>query len=171
MAERYPTFRAGQKVTGELLASMQPLTVRKASDTSRATNTVSADPELQMTVEANGVYVFEGQLYVNNTTNTDDINIGFYGPTGSDGMWGAIGPAEDAATTTTTVRIIGTAIGSGRNYGTDDAGSANPGLIVCHGNLIVGSTAGTFSLQWARVTGAGTTTVYADSWMKVQRIA
>lgn len=172
MAERYPAFRAGQKVTGSLLASMQPITVRKVADTARATNTVSADPELQLDVEANGVYVFEGQLYVSGTVATDDINVGFYGPLGSDGMWGVVGPSEDAPDVgPSEVRIIGTAINSGRNYGTGVGGAANPGLHVCHGDLTVGSTAGTFSMQWARTAGAGTATVYADSWIKLTRIA
>lgn len=55
MAERYPTFRAGQKVTGALLASAQAQVVRKVSDTSRTTTSVTADPELVFSVDRKSV--------------------------------------------------------------------------------------------------------------------
>ena len=171
MAEQYPTLRAGRKATGALLASMLPRTVRKVSDTARATSTPSADPELQISVEANAVYLFEGVFYAANVTATDDINIGWSAPAGADGTWGGIGPVQDATTLNTTVRILGTAIASGRNYGTGTGGASNPCQISVNGNLIVSTTAGTFSLSWSRAEGAGTTTLYQDSWLKLTRIA
>lgn len=177
MAERYPTVRAGQKVTGELLDAMLPKTVRKTADTSRTSTTVSADPELQITVEANAVYIMEGTLYVTCTDvtdpETDDINIDWTVPSGSDGTWGAISPEVNAvATDGTAVRIVGTAIASSRSLGIGSTSASAPAVISLSGTLIVGSTAGTYSLDWAVFTGtAGPVVVYQDSFIKLTRIA
>lgn len=178
MAERYPTVRAGQKVTGSLLDSMLPKTVRKTADTSRTSNTASADPELQITVEANGVYIVEGTLYVTATDivdgggAVDDINIDWSAPSGSDGTWSGQGPLTNATSTETQIRTIGTAITSSRTFGVGSTSAAAPAVIDITATLIVGSTAGTYSLDWAVGTGtSGPVVVYQDSWLKLTRIA
>lgn len=179
MAERYPTVRAGQKVTGSLLDSMLPKTVRKTADTARTSTTPSADPELQIAVEANGVYVVEGMLLVFGSVDTD-MQLDWSAPTGSDGSWGATGLAETEnwagalnPSNVTNGKMVGTTtITSARAYGVDDAGSGSPTAMFINGLLIVGSTAGTYSVDWSVQSGeVGTITVMSDSWLKLTRIA
>lgn len=175
MAESYPSFRAGQKVSGELLASMKPQTVRKNSDTSRTSEVASNDSELQFELEANAVYRMRGILYVsaNNAESNDDIIIDWTVPSGATGRWGAIGPAVNATSDTGTARIIGSNIDASRQFGTDDGGSSNPTTIHVQA-LIVTSSAGTYALSWSRGPTAGvaeTITLYTDSFLTIQRIA
>lgn len=179
MAESYPAFRAGQKVTGELLASMLPRTVRKTSDTARTSTTPSADPELQITVEANAVYRMDGILYVFGSVDTD-IQVDWSAPTGSDGSWGASGLAETenwvgalSPSNVTNGKLVGTTtITSARAYGVDDAGAGSPTAMQVQALLITGSTAGTYSLDWSVQSGeVGTVTVMTDSYFTLVRIA
>lgn len=178
MAERYPQVRAGQKVTGALLESMLPLTVRKTSDTSRTSTTPSADPELQVAVEANAVYVMRGILYVYASVITD-LQLDWSAPTGSDGSWGAVALPEENLTTpapsnSAAVKTVGTVtITNARAYGVDAAGAGSPGTIHVQSLLITGSTAGTYSVDWSVQSGApaATLTMMTDSYITLQRIA
>lgn len=172
MAERYPAFRAGQKVTGELLASMQPLTVRKASDLGRTSTTRTADPELQVTVEANAVYTMTATGFMTATNATTDINFEWSVPTGSDGTWSGIGSSVAATTDSDGVRIVGTSFNGGsRSWGVTSASSAAPNIVQLTGLLIVGSTAGTLSLMWGANSASGTVNLLTDSGFDLQRIA
>lgn len=171
MAESYPSFRAGQKVTGALLDSMKPVTARKTSDTARTSTTQTADPEITFEVEANAVYRSEGILYVSGTVTTDDINIDWDVPSGSTGAWGAVGPAVNATTDTGSARLVGSDVDQARSFGTDDGGASNPTTIHVRHLLITGSTAGTFALSWGLFSGAGTATIFTDSFVTMQRIA
>ena len=171
MAERYPTVRAGQKVTGELLDSMLPKVARKTADTSRSTTTLSADPEHQMTLEANAGYVLEAIVVCSNTTGADDINIDWTAPGTTDGSWGGIGPAVNLAADSGDGRFVGTAVTSSRSWGTGTGGASTPTIVMIRGILITGSTAGTYSMDWAQLSAAGTLTVFADSHFSLRRIA
>ena len=176
MAESYPTFRAGKKVTGALLESIKPVTVRKLSDTARSTTTVADDPELQFSVEANAVYRMEGVLYFNGSVATD-IEIDWSAPSGSDGSWAAIGmPQTETATPDTfnsNMSSTGTTtITSSRAYGVDDNGTGSPSTLHVRSLLITGSSAGTYALAWSvQPTEVGTITMLADSFLYLQRIA
>lgn len=176
MAESYPALRAGQKVTGSLLTSMKPLTVRKLSDTARTSTTPTADPELQFTVEANAVYRMEGILYYDGSVETD-IQIDWSAPTGSDGSWGAVGAPETEAFTpnvnVSQVKLVGTGtITSARAYGVDNLGTGSPLTLHVRSLLITGSTAGTYSLDWSVQSGeVGTITMLNDSFLALRRIA
>lgn len=172
MAERYPTVRAGQKVTGSLLDSMLPKTVRKTADTGRTSTTTSADPELQFTVEANAVYVVRGALFVDSTNATTDINVDWSAPTGADGTWAGLGQPTTATTTDGDVRTVAElGITSARAFGAITAGGSGTLTILINTMLIVGSTAGTYSLDWAANSASGTVTVKADSFLTFWRIA
>lgn len=188
MAEAYPTPLAGQRITAGLLRSMQAQTARKTSDTSRsATTTATADPHLQFEVEANAVYAWWGWLKYD-APAAGDINVDFSVPSGALGEWSAIGVgigrvvgATDAATpvvqadtqasTGYMVRVETTDVAAARAFG--GLGTAGTPLSVdLKGTLRMGSTAGTFSLDWAqRVSDATATTVYTDSWITMLRIA
>jgi hypothetical protein len=172
MAERYPTFRAGQRATGSLLASMQTSTVRKVSDTARTSDVNSDDPELQFTAEANAVYTMVMCIFAITAADADDINIAFTVPTGSDGTWSAIGQAVGATGDSADARINGQAfVGGSTERGISSQSSAQPTVIHIHGTLIVGGTAGTVALSWAVGTTPATTTVMADSYFAFTRIA
>ena len=175
MAESYPAFRAGQKVSGELLASTLPRTVRKTADTPRTSTTAADDPELTITVEANAVYQVDGVLWVSATDNGTDINLDWTAPSGSDGSWSGIGMSTSAdgvdqnlATNTGAVRFPLTGITAARNFGATSAGTIT---ILINATLIVGSTAGTYALSWAANAASGTVTLVTDSFLTLRRIS
>lgn len=186
MAEAYPTPLAGQRPTASLLRSMLPQVARKTADTQRsATTTTTADPHLQFEVEANGVYILDGWLKYDGPTAAD-ISIDFSAPSGSLGEWTALGvghsPVISWNTTPTlvtdsqqsrgyTIRTETSDITSARTYGALGTGGTPLSMII-YATLRVGSTAGTYSLDWAQSTSdAGSTTIYTDSWLRLLRIA
>lgn len=185
MPESYPGPLAGQRITASLLRSMLPQTLRKTSDTSRsATTTVTADPHLQLEVEANAVYIWEGWIKYGGGT-TGDLNLDFSAPSGSLGEWAGIGGGSSAVTgasaapalvtdTVTSrgymVRLETSDVAQARSFGT--LGVSDALHIALHGTLRVGSTPGTWSLDWAQNTSDATaTTLYTDSWVRFQRVA
>lgn len=184
MVEYYPQPAAGQKITASLLRDMLPKTARKTADTSRnSTTTQTPDPHLTFEVEANAVYVWDGWIKYEAST-TGDFIIDFSAPTGSLGEWGAHGPgivvigADDsplglqtdtAQSTGYMLRVETNDVTQFRTYG---GLGAQQLTVLIAGTLRVGSTAGTFSLDWAQGTSdASNTTVYTDSWLKMTRVA
>lgn len=185
MAEQYPNPLAGRRVTGSLMRSMLPQTVRKTSDTTRAaTTTVTADPHLTLSVEASAVYIWDGWLKFDGPVG-GDFNIDFTVPTGSLGEWAGWGagitnivsadgtPTLLSNTQSTRGYLIRTEsndVAQSRSFGTLAAGTALTAQLM--GTLRVGTTAGTFSLDWAQLSSdAGNTTLYTDSWLRFTRIA
>lgn len=173
MAEQYPTYRAGQTATAALLTSAQARVVRKLADTNRTVDTNSDDPELQMSVESNGVYKMTGSLFAISGADDDNINIAFSVPTGSDGSWSAVGLAVGATPDDTDdARIAGYAFNGGSTErGVPSQSASNPSVIHMDGILIVGSTAGTVALSWAVGTTPASTTLQTDSFFELKRIA
>jgi len=188
VAEAYPTFLAGQRITASLLASSQVQVVRKASDTSRSsTTTTTADPELQFSLAANGVYIWWGWIKYDAST-AGDIALDFSGPSGLLGEWRGIGPgitrvisATDAASPAFSVDTIQTTgymlrvetndVTAARTFGGLGTGTT-PMTIDIKGTLRNGATAGTWTLDWAqRASDATATTIYTDSWIAILRIA
>ena len=173
MAESYPTFLGGQRITAALLSSAQAVTVRKTADTSRsATTTTTADPHLALEVEANAVYIWDGWVKYF-ADPAADLTVDFTVPSGSLGEWNGFAAASGttgvAVTTGYMIRTESNDVSQPRNYyGTTDG---QHGLIL-HGTLRTSTTAGTFSLDWAQGTSSATATVlYTDSWLRFQRIA
>lgn len=172
MPESYPTFRAGQKVTGELLSSALPRTARKISDTTYTTTSVVSDPELTLEVEANAVYMMEGTIYTSHTVPNSDLVIDWDAPSGTDGTWSGTGRAVDTAGVDSgDAKMIGTAITASRSFGTDDGGSGTPTATLVTATVIVGSTAGSYTAQFGMLTASGTLTVFTDSFITLRRIA
>lgn len=185
MVEYYPQPLAGQRLRASTLRDMLPKTSRKTADTSRsATTTATADPHLTFEVEANAVYVWEGFLKYDAATG-GDLLVDFSVPTGALGEWGAHGPgivvigADDSplGLQTDTVQSTGymlrvevNDVTQSRTYG--GLGTGTGITVFIAGTLRVGSTSGTFSLDWAQGTSNATaTTLFTDSWLKMQRIA
>jgi len=173
MAEAYPTPLAGQRLTANLLRSMQPQTVRKTADTSRsATTTTTADPHLTFEVEANAVYIWDGWVKYF-ADPAADLTVDFTVPTNALGEWNGFaagsGTTGVGVTTGYSIRTEANDVSQGRNfYGTTDLTHG----VILHGLLRVSSTPGTFSLDWAQGTSNAIATVlYTDSWLRFQRIA
>lgn len=186
MAEAYPTLLAGQRITASMLSSMLPQTARKTADTGRAATTVTvADPHLQFEVVANAVYVWWGWLKFDGPT-AGDITIDFTAPSGALGEWMGHGPGigrvvgttdatppvftvDTSATTGYLQRMETNDVAAARGFGTVTGIQFTMDL---KGTLRVGSTGGTFSLDWAqRISDASTTSLYTDSWITMIRIA
>lgn len=186
MAESYPTFLAGQRVTASLLSSAQAQVARKTSDTSRsATTTTTADPHLQFEIAANGVYIMDGWIKYDGPTAAD-LNVDFSAPSGCLGEWTAIGAGHSpvigssnapALITDTQdargylMRVETNDITSARSYGTLGTGII-PLTLHIKGTVRNSTTAGTYSLDWAQlVSNATACTLYTDSWLRLQRVA
>lgn len=187
MAESFPTLLAGQRATASLLRSMLPQVARKTADTSRsATTTATADPHLQFEVEANAVYLWDGWLKYD-AAIAADIAIDWTVPSGSLGEWRGWGPgigrvigatdaaspvnqADTQATTGYLMRIESNDVAQVRTFGGLGVGTSL--TLSLDGMLRVGTTAGTFSMDWAqRVSDASQTTIATDSWLRLQRVA
>jgi hypothetical protein len=184
MAEAYPAFPAGQRVTAALLRSSQVQVARKTSDTSRsATTTNVADPHLQFTVEANAVYAWSGWLKYDGDTAADLVIV-FTPPASSLGEWAGHGAGIVVIGSTTTptlekdtsrsdgymIRTESNDVAQFRTFGCLGVGS--PLSVFLNGTLRVASTPGTFSLDWSQsVSSATATTIYTDSYISMQRIA
>lgn len=171
MAEFYPRPRAGQKVTGTLLESMLPRTARKTSDTTYTTTSVVNDTELVLAVEANAIYEMNGTIYSSHTVPNSDLVIDFDAPVGTDGSWSGTGRAVDTGGADSgDVRFVGTAVTASRSFGTDDAGSSAPTATLITAIIIVGATAGNYTVQFGMLTASGTLTIYNDSFITLRRI-
>ncbi|MEU5596810.1 hypothetical protein [Streptomyces sp. NPDC020298] len=184
MAEAYPTFLAGQRLTASLLRSAQVQCLRKTADTSRsATTTQTADPHLQMDVVAGGVYTIWGWLKYDALAAADFV-VGFSYPTGSLGEWVGVGGGTTVTSSTAgggtqqdavstwgyNVRLETTDIPATRTYG--GLGVGNTLTVDIKATFRIGATAGTLALTWAQSSSSATaTTVYTDSWLNVQRTA
>lgn len=185
MPESYPTLVAGQRLTASLMRSMLPQIMRKSSDTQRsATTTATADPHLQINVEANAVYIWNGWLKYSGPPAAD-LLLDFSVPSGSLGEWTGSGGGTSAVTgasaapalvvdTATSrgymVRLESSDVAQSRAFGT--ISTTDVLSIQMYGTLRVGSTAGTWSLDWAQNTSDATaTTVYTDSWINMIRVA
>lgn len=185
-AETYPPLAGGQRITAALLRSMQEQVARKTADTQRTATTVTAaDPHLQFDVLANAVYRWHGWIKYDGPTAAD-LNLDFSAPAGSLGEWTAIGPGHSpvigsssapALITDTQdargylMRVETNDVTAARSYGTLGTGNV-PITLQLYGTLRVGSTAGTFSLDWAQFSSNATAvTLYTDSWLSMLRTA
>jgi hypothetical protein len=184
MTAQYPTFLAGQTLTAALLTSAQPMTALKNSDTARSsTTTLTADPELTFSVLANGVYIVDGWIkYTGDPAS--DITLSWTVPTGAIGEWSGLGVGNPLISANGSPGALVADTGSVRGYmmraeSTDFTGSRGFGAlsttdtlaIQLSATLRVGSSDGTFALNWAQSSSSATaTTVYTDSWLRLQRI-
>lgn len=170
---KYPDIFAGMRMTADVLDSMLPTSAYKTADTSVTNDVVvNADPHLSVAVEANAIYVLDGNIFVTSASLTPDFLFAFDVPTSATGRWSMVGPPAAATTDDTTIRTISTAMGTAntRSYGIPTAGTRS-GFQVS-GLVDTAGTAGDVTLFWAQnVSNATASTVEAFSWIRLQRIA
>lgn len=170
---KYPAPYAGQRITGLLLQSMLPDIIRKGTATDRgATTTLLDDPDLTTTLDANGVFYVEFELWYAASSGSSGIRTAWTVPPGVTGNRSALGMASTVSDSTPN--------GIGRwgvhNYGTTvfygDRQSSNNLIVARETSVVtVGATAGTCAIQWAQDTSdAGTCRMGAGSLMRVTRI-
>jgi hypothetical protein len=185
-SEAYPTFLAGQRITAALLSSAQPMVARKTADTQRNSTTLAtADPHLQFTVEANAVYIMDGFIKFESAANAD-FAVDWSAPTGAEGEWVGVGAGHSPVIGATTGLVLQGDTQDARGYlirtESNDLTSARSfgglgvGLIPISlhltGTIRVGSSGGIYSFDWAQGSSQATnTTVYTDSWIRLQRVA
>lgn len=168
----WPEILAGQKITGTLLNNMMPVTAIKTASTSRAsTTTISADPELQLSVEAGAEYVGEFYFRISGVA-AGDMDLQFTTPAGATGSWGGTrltAPAADDGTggARTSVRA---ALNAEISLSTPSTTTAQ--VVNGQFRITMGGTSGTLSIDWAQGTSNATASVMeADSWIRLKRVA
>lgn len=172
---QYPNWLAGQRVTAALLLAAQPTFVIKTAVTDRSsTTTLTADPDLQFAVVANGVYLVEFELAYGGTA-TEQIKTDWSVPSGATGIKAGVGIKSGEAAN-------GFADGVSSRYGYYPFATTN--VFTCvrtgTGNLqvaketgivTVASTAGTVALRWAQNTStANTMRMGVGAWGRCTRI-
>lgn len=162
---QYPQILAGTTITASLLNSMLVLDAYKAVDTSRSTTTtLTADPDLAITVAAAGTYDFEGYLnFEGAASGTGDLQFEIT----SVGTLRYVCVHNDPSTGN---QISATTQGGGIvTCSTATAGTLRSANM--KGDLIAAST-GTLTLLWAQNTSSATATIlHAGSWIKLRRKA
>lgn len=130
-------------------------TVDKSEDLSRQTTSLSDDPDLSQSIEANARYAFTTFLSVDGDT-TAGITFGFSAPQGVTGFWGQGTRGNRLAFSQTSTATI----------------SASGLTLTLSGSILVGSNSGSFSLRWAQTqTGSTSLFVRAGSWLRLMRTA
>lgn len=140
----------------------------KPSDTTRtSTATLAADPHLTIPVEANAVYILESFLAYISTT-TGDFSVRWQGPAGNfpTMRWNHNGLSAGATASTSASQSA-----SYTNAAIDLGGTGTNVAARPMGYVVVGATAGDFSLMWAQsVAEATNTTLFAGSWLRLTKV-
>lgn len=168
MANQYPVYFAGQRLTATLLSSGLPLIARKNADEGLNNNiTVQPDDDLFVSVAAGASYIVEGWLIYSAASNTPDLRINYTYPSGATFTrtdWGA--PPASTSTNDVVEMSVATTADVGRAAGTTQRS------VLIRGDLVVGGTAGTFRVTWAQVTSdANTLSMKTGSHIKLTRYA
>lgn len=166
----FPSISAGQRITAGLLTSMLPVVaVKTINQAVTSSTTFVNDNELLLPVIANATYLFDGFIDYDGPfgPNVADIKLDWTLPSGATLRWGPLGNASNDINQkySSNTTLTGTALTAG-TYGTGGTHTA----LSPRGYLTVGGTAGTAQLKWAQnVSSATATTVYAGSWIRLQR--
>lgn len=174
MANQYPQIAAGDELTADLLMSMLPYTINKPSDTGRSnTATPTIDPDLQMTLEANATYFVEFHLHYA-AVDAAQFKTDWTVPSGASGNKCVMGMSASNTANTNADNATGRYGVHGYTtdvtYGTRN--HATNQVYALETATVVTSSGGTLGINWAQVTSnAGVTTLFANSFMRVTRIA
>lgn len=164
--QQYPPVLAGQVLTAGLIQAFAEYASWKSGDTSRTTTTtLTADPDLTLTVPAAGTYRLDGYLdYEGGTGGASDLAISF------------------ASVGTLRYHIVYAGAGTGgANVGNTNVGGGTVALrtqgagVLCGASIkgmIIAPSSGSITLDWAQNTSSGTATiVHAQSWISLRRWA
>jgi len=171
---QYPVIYAGQRITASLLTSSEPPQFWKNSNTDRAsTTTVTDDPDLTTTLEANATYRVIFYLHYA-ATDTARFKTQWTVPSGATGNRTAVGADQG-------VILSSTSSGGTGRYGVHSYttactyGTRNDNTLLCSAveeATLTTSSAGTLAIQWAQATSSATATrLGAGSSLHVQRLA
>ena len=162
------SFAAGDVPTADQLNDKIVIAKASSQIVSNSTTLVN-DAEITTAVSANATYSFQlGLLWTSNSTA--DIKLGFTFPTGAICNWGAIrlDSAAGGLTGSADFGAYAPATSGSSTVAAGGTGLAQTSLVI--GSLVVGSTAGSLTLQWAQNTAAVVnTTVYAGTWLQLIR--
>lgn len=140
---------------------------KTGDETVTASTTPQDDDHLTLTVTAGGIYSVEASLELT-ADPAGDILLTLAAPSGSSGGWTPVGVTLSTADGTGSIRLTKFAYGATSSMGVTAAGL----FILPKGNLIVGDTAGSLTLQWAQAASSATpTTIKAGSWLRLRRMA
>lgn len=145
--------------------------VQKTSNTSRSTTAMSDDPHLSLPVDANATYEVEMWLAMRQSGD-HGVNTTWAAPSGADGYKSALGATNvDAGHNSLSDTNVRTGIhffSTACEYETETSGQ----WAYERGILVMGPSAGTITLQWAKkTTVTGDATLEQYSYMKVTRTA
>ncbi len=178
---RYPDIRAGQRITGALLQGMQFEEVVKQAATQRASDAnVSADPDLQFTLEANATYHVE--FFIQYTTGSTALfKTDWSVPSGASGLRRVMGPNAFTTVGGSTAQNGGSSaeysisrwgvhgFSTLCRYGYRSDGGQNA---ILETGVVTTSNAGTLALRWAQnASNAAATEVSAFSYGRLKRVA
>jgi hypothetical protein len=166
-----PSYGVGQVLpSADVDQWFLPIVAQKAADTSRASNTtLSADPDLVVTVSANATYEFTCFLRHSGATTPGDIKWNWVIPSGALLRYTAV--HNEGSTTGLGNSIIINAAG---DVVFDENGAATGTEVgaFLHGFLNVAATAANVQLQWAQNASSGTATILKQySHLILRRIA
>lgn len=133
------------------------------------TTTLASDGDLVIPMAANAVYTIECFLIYSSST-VADIRFVLAGPSGATGIISARN--MDTTTSGFSGSIDCGTVSLGSNWGAGGWGASSNATSRATGTVITSSTAGNLQLQFAQNTAeVSTTTLRANSWMKLTRIA
>lgn len=170
-------YAAGEVLTASNLnTSVNPLAaIKTATETVNNNNTPQDDDELFITPQTNSSYLVQLLLIYKSTSQTPDFRIGFSFPVGANFTWSPVGITplnanQDTSNQAGYIRVTSTTSTATRDLGT--IGGAENLTAAPVGLLAMGSTAGSFRLQWSQ--GAATaenTQLLAGSVLVATKIA
>lgn len=168
----YPDIAAGQDITADLLRSMLPVWAYKSGQTDRNTTiTPTADPDLQVDLEAGATYQVEIWIHYSTPAAADFRTDWNYTGTLSSTNKAAVGLGTTVSESTPQGIIRAGVHGIATDITYGDRGGSNQ-IFAYETGLVVTTTAGTLEFRWAQGTSnASNTSVHAESRMRVQRIA
>lgn len=152
----------------KLFSDAPILFARKASNQSVPNTTLNTDVTLQHPVVANATYHLElGVLY--EATTAIDLKVLLRCPTGATFL-GHMTHLVSAATGQQDLQVAAWSENTNNTFGGLGAGSSTWGYV--QGTVLVGSTAGTVSLEFAQATsGATSVIVKTGSYLSMRRVA
>jgi hypothetical protein len=157
--------------TDGTLVNQTVLTAYRTTDSTPVNNSTApvSDGVITLAVEANSTYLFDATIFYDAST-AGDFNVGWASPTGSSGYWMpdciGTGASGTSAASAHSRNAITSSVGAG------GVGVGTVAAMHATGMLIVGSTAGSFTLKYAQNTADATdATLRAGTALTLRKVA